>query len=338
MSKEESLIVKGVAILMMLYLHLFNQMTNVAICDNMIFIGNMPFTYILSRATNPVAFFIILSGYGLYVSHHRGTYKVWHKLKALYLHYWIALIIFVALGYWIVGGEKYPGGWMKIAENVTAWNVTYNGEVWFLFPYMMVMLTSKWIVRMLDRYRAWVCIGVLLFLHLCCGFLISRYGPQFLYHDQLLYKPVLYVSFLFPFALGVYMAKFQLVGKLRFGGTSPSLKHKKTCWLLILLLVAFRCCFATGAFHILYAFAFIILFVNAPRFNVVDRLLQEMGRRSTSMWFVHSCFCYYLFHDFVYGLKYPLVIFLFLVVVSYLTAVVIDKINSKLSALCFRNF
>ena len=44
MSKEESLIVKGVAILMMLYLHLFNQMTNVAICDNMIFIGNMPFT------------------------------------------------------------------------------------------------------------------------------------------------------------------------------------------------------------------------------------------------------------------------------------------------------
>lgn len=42
MSKEESLIVKGVAILMMLYLHLFNQMTNVAICDNMIFIGNMP--------------------------------------------------------------------------------------------------------------------------------------------------------------------------------------------------------------------------------------------------------------------------------------------------------
>lgn len=53
MSKEESLIVKGVAILMMLYLHLFNQMTNVAICDNMIFIGNMPFTYILSRATTP---------------------------------------------------------------------------------------------------------------------------------------------------------------------------------------------------------------------------------------------------------------------------------------------
>ena len=44
MSKEESLIVKGVAILMMLYLHLFNQMTNVAICDNMIFIGNMTFT------------------------------------------------------------------------------------------------------------------------------------------------------------------------------------------------------------------------------------------------------------------------------------------------------
>lgn len=122
------------------------------------------------------------------------------------------------------------------------------------------------------------------------------------------------------------------------GGTSPSLKNKKNCWLLILLLVAFRCCFATGAFHILYAFAFIILFVNAPRFKWLDRLLQEMGRRSTSMWFVHSCFCYYLFHDFVYGLKYPLVIFLFLVVVSYLTAVVIDKINSKLSALCFRKF
>lgn len=208
MTKEESLIMKGVAILFMLFLHLFNQMTNVGLCENLIRVGDYPSVYILSRATGPVSFFIILSGYGLYISHKKGTYNVLSKLKGLYVHYWVTLAIFVILGAFIAG-DRYPGGLITFIQNMTAWDTTYNGEIWFLFPYAMVMLTSNWIVMGLDKFNPWLCLGVTFFLSLCTGFLISHYGEQHLYHNQLAYKPVLYIQFLFPFTIGAYMAKYK---------------------------------------------------------------------------------------------------------------------------------
>lgn len=57
MTKQETQIMKGVAVLLMIFLHLFNQMHNVELCESFIYIGNMPFVYWLSAATNPVSFF-----------------------------------------------------------------------------------------------------------------------------------------------------------------------------------------------------------------------------------------------------------------------------------------
>lgn len=76
----------------------------------------------------------------------------------------------------------------------------------------------------------------------------------------------------------------------------------------------------------MYAVLFIVLFLKLNRPSFVDSFLMEMGRRSTSMWFVHTYFAYYLFHDFIYGFKYPLLIFFVLLACSYLTAIVVDKV------------
>lgn len=332
---------KGVAILFMLFLHLFNQMSNVNLCDNFVTIGGNPLTYIFSRATSPVSFFIILSGYGLYISHHKGSYKVWLKLKNLYIHYWITLAIFVTIGSFIVS-NRYPGNITTILKNMTAWETSYNAEIWFLFPYAMVMLTSKWIVKVLDSINPWICLGATFFLSLCTEYVISRYGAQYLYHNQLPYKPILYIQFLFAFTVGAYMAKYKrlLFGKLTTSeglGNPEGLQLRVNglwMWGALIALVAFRCCFETRAFHTLYAAAFIFLFVNAPRPKILDSFLMEMGRRSTSMWFVHTYFCYYFFHDWIYGFRYPLLIFFILLACSYSCAIVIDGIYGRLLKFC----
>lgn len=141
MNKTESLILKGVAILLMLYLHLFNQMQNVDLCSSLLYIGNLPLAFLLSRATNPVPFFLILSGYGLYtVIRKNSQYNILRKMRRLYIHYWITLSIFVPLGAWIVGCDRYPGSIITIIKNVTAWHTTWNGEIWFLFPYLLLVV------------------------------------------------------------------------------------------------------------------------------------------------------------------------------------------------------
>ena len=75
MSIRETTILKGVAILFMLYLHLFNQMANVNLCTTYLSIRGVPFVHLFSRCTGPVAFYLILSGYGLYF------FQEWKKTK-----------------------------------------------------------------------------------------------------------------------------------------------------------------------------------------------------------------------------------------------------------------
>ena len=72
MSIRETTILKGVAILFMLYLHLFNQMANVNLCTTYLSIRGVPFVHLFSRCTGPVAFYLILSVY---------FFQEWKKTK-----------------------------------------------------------------------------------------------------------------------------------------------------------------------------------------------------------------------------------------------------------------
>lgn len=45
-----------------------------------------------------------------------------------------------------------------------------------------------------------------------------------------------------------------------------------------------------------------------------------------NMWMIHSWFCYYLFHGFIYSFSYPLLIFMVLTILSYLTSLIINII------------
>lgn len=113
-------------------------------------IGDIPLVLILTRAANPVSFFLILSGYGIYIVVKKNpSYNVLRKLRNLYIHYWISLAIFVGIGAWLVGTSRYPGSLYIVVENVTAWYTSWNGEIWFLFPYMLLALSAKWIFKVI---------------------------------------------------------------------------------------------------------------------------------------------------------------------------------------------
>ena len=66
MSKEYTSYFKGIAILMMLFLHLFQHLEWDASLNCLLYVGEVPLVYYIARICNPVPFFLILSGYGLY--------------------------------------------------------------------------------------------------------------------------------------------------------------------------------------------------------------------------------------------------------------------------------
>ena len=86
MSKEDSFIMKGVAIMIMLFFHLFEPKVQ-------LYNGTM--YAVLARANNPVPFYLILSGYGLFIVNRKTDFHRYSRLINLYIHYWIISLIFI---------------------------------------------------------------------------------------------------------------------------------------------------------------------------------------------------------------------------------------------------
>ena len=56
-SKDRSTLIKGIVIIMMVFLHLFNG-NHTDLCVNLLFIGDKPMAKWLTNACNPIDFFI----------------------------------------------------------------------------------------------------------------------------------------------------------------------------------------------------------------------------------------------------------------------------------------
>ena len=326
-SKQESQVLKGVSILLMLFLHLFNQMRNVDLCNTLFFIGDRPLVYILTRASNPVAFFLILGGYGMYIVYKKGDAHRVTRIIKLLIHFWIITIIFITIGH-LMFPDRYPGSLIKVIKNFTSYQTTYNGELWFLFPYLFLSLTSQWLFMFANRFRTRYVLIILFILHLFASFLISRYRDNFLYPNYWIYNPVRYINLMFPFFMGAMAAKHRVFSFF------SNFNWQLFAWPLLIILIITRCMFETSIINTFYAFVFFFLFLKTRRFQFIDKVLGFLGKHSMNMWMIHSWFCYYLFHDFIYGFKYPVFIFIVLVIISVLCSMIVNVICAPIKKMC----
>lgn len=197
----------------MLFLHLFNQSANVDLCHNLLYVGNEPLVLFLSRATNPVAFFLLIGGYGLYKVYLKGDKHRYSRILKLFIHYWVILAIFLTIGHFIFP-DRYPGNTSSIISNITGYNTTYNGEMWFLLPYVILSLLSPLIFKFYARFKTSVIIITTLLIHIVTSYCISRHG-QFLFARYWLYDPLLVFHLLFNFSLGAMVARSNFFERLK---------------------------------------------------------------------------------------------------------------------------
>jgi hypothetical protein len=268
-----------------------------------------------------------LSGYGLYISSaNRQNKGIGKRILLLWLNYLIILIVFIGIGSFI-RPDKYPGNFSEIISNTFTWTSSYNSKWWFLFPYLMLVLLSKFLFSLFNSVHS-----VIVFIILGCiyaaTYMIIFYNKSYLYNHELLYKPVLILNLLFSFGTGALFAKervFQTVGRYIH-------LNSWLIWLFIILLTALRMILSVAIFNPLFAFLFILCFFMLKRSIAVNEILAILGKHSTNMWLIHSFFCYYLFKDFIYSFKYPVIIFIVLLIISLISSFLINLIYKPISA------
>lgn len=329
MTRQETQIMKGVAILMMLILHLFGKTTEDYI--SALYINGSPIEFILQSAVNPVAFFCILSGYGMHHVFTKGKdANKWIRTRKAYLHWWVSLAIFSILGC-VLGKCEYYTDICSVFANYSGYDCTWNYEGWFLLPYILLMLVCPWVFKFTDRFRsAYIALFMVIF-GWGLAFVISRYRDVF---PWLVHNPLFFVGLLLPaFLLGAILHKEQIVGKIQL-----RTKNSSWIWAMLLLLVSAVCIISSAATNNVYAFLFTILFLSAPRWHFVDSILTFFGKHSMNIWFTHTWFSNYLFHEEIYQLQYSILIFVVVLLLSLVSSYMLDYICNAINygTSCFK--
>ena len=115
----------------------------------------------------------------------------------------------------LIGTDKYPGNVWDLLNNVTGWNTSYNGEIWFLFPYCLLALSSKLIYKIMDKTKSLFYLTASFIICMFCQYCVSRYGASYLYSHHLAHMPFIYFTLLFSFILGASIAKFGVVERCK---------------------------------------------------------------------------------------------------------------------------
>ncbi len=326
-SKDNSLMLKGLALLFMVILHLYDP-KNLHDTFSLCTVQGMPLASWIGKGCSPVGLYLFMSGYGLYFTYHANSHRggVFLRIIKLYKSYWLTLLVFLPIAHYLTP-SSYPGNWQRVIENITAFRTTWNSEIWFLFPYMLLVLTCKWVFALLNKIGTKKMLAYTYILYFISIFLVSRCFLSFFAHHYAIYHIVLYFDCLFMFVMGAVFCKH---ARHEFTGPVARLLSlpQPVLLLLFVLVFLFGCAVKHGAVYgPLHKAFMIMLFVRIHWFGFIKKGFRLLGRYSTMVWFIHTWICYYCFKDYIYSLHYPVLMLLGTLSASIAIGYVIMKID-----------
>lgn len=313
-TSTDSRIIKGVAILMMLFHHMAGFEDRVPVG----FSGFRPLIPAFDTASLgafgkmcvPVFFF--LAGYGLYAQWSAGRLSVKNRIVSLYKAYWKVFLIFVPVAYLFFarsGGinplcTRYVvTSWKEtlkvVAANFVGYRSSLNSEWWFFRYFIFGLPLGACFCAAIRKDRSfWKDI---LFVVLIDVFLRSilpnlEQLPGFGSIGSNVFFQVFNTS-----GRGYFGAFFEGIVFAKYDGIRIVKDEIRKVWFKRALSV-FGCfvlyvCYSSspGRNGVLLYTPLLIAFLSVliQGLGPLERLLAFLGRHSTNMWLIHTFYCYY---------------------------------------------
>lgn len=363
LSKKDSSLIYGIAILMMIYHHLFSNPQRLASTEYFSILNTL-----LGGITEQrlawlfrlcVPFYAFISGYGICTiiskktlnerCHIKSIYDnyllVLKQIIKLFKKYWLVFAIFIPMG--ILFFHKSLIGPITFTRSLFGLGNDYNAEWWyikqhmfmlFLFPMFdfilcnLVSFINKYIIEKYKYGKIFI-LGLVFF----CGifFAIFRNAPIFdffisqLGNGKFVFTLVFFVGFLCSF--------FHI---FEFGCENQSFQKIKPflAFALLFACISIRWIRAYDAVYCKYD-AFItapIVYSIVVLCNYIKPLasfLQKLGKYSTYMWLTHTFFCFYYFSHWILKARISILMFVLTTILSFLTAFILTQIENKLTTL-----
>lgn len=363
LTKKDSSLIYGIAILMMIYHHLFSNPQRLA---------NPEYFSILNTTLGGITeqrlawlfrlcvpFYAFISGYGICTIISKNTVSARCSLKSIYTNYLLVFkqILKLLKKYWLVFAIFIPMGILFFNKSLInpetfiralfGLGNDYNAEWWYIKQHMFMLLLfplfdfilcnfvsliNKYIIERF-KYGKTFTLGLAFF----CGifFAIFRNAPIFdffisqLGNGKFVFTLVFFVGFLCSF--------FHI---FEFGSEIPSFQKIKPflAFALLFACITIRWIRAFDAVYCKYD-AFItapIVYSTVILCNYMKPLasfLQKLGKYSTYMWLTHTFFCFYYFSHWIIKARISVLMFILTLAISWITAYILTIIENKLNIL-----
>lgn len=342
MNKDTSLELKGLAILLMLLLHLFNTQERVAECTTFVqFWNHKPLVYALSRVAGfCVPIYLFVSGYGHAMSHLHGRLNFRHcvqRVFKLYVNFWIIFFLFIPIACWLKPAA-YPRGIAVFLLNLIGLDFSYNAEWWFLLPYVVLALLSPFLFRAvvhkadtgdtrIGKVPLLLAAAVYLLITTC-----GKYLPEPFSQHPLVILCLNTFKLLFVFLAAAAFAFNHWFERLQ----AWPRRRRILCLFILLALCLLRMSLGPSFLNAFFVLVCIPLYVLIKRPIWLQRFLMFFGKHSTNMWLCHTFFAYYIWSEWFYGLRYPLLIYTALVIVSLGVSMLVLPVYKRVERLILR--
>lgn len=345
-TKQDTNILKGVAISLMLCHHLFtfperlNEVTVISIP----FINGMTFAGCIGQFGKIcIAMFALLSGYGFYVTYQNNqdcTSIITKRVKNIYTSYWMVFVIAVPVSM-ILDEARATPFLEDLIYCFLGLRFTYCNEWWFILPIVLLTVTSPLLCQFVDHKNYQ--------FHSCCLLVILT--NAFIYYilpnimalscleefAKSVFWTEIYTTFtLLPaYAMGIILAKYDVFSIARSYFRE---KSKLFGFIAIIVLVALIYIhpFNWLAYDFINATVFILCILallELKPIRTVAPIFERLGEISAYMWLTHTLLCYHWCQKLVYAPKYAILIFLWLLLLTYVLSRVLLLMYKRLNSL-----
>ena len=336
-AKQDAKMTKGLAILCMVILHLFQRLGDLPYTP-LLYIGGTPFVYylgLLADATVPIYCFCM--GYAHYLSAEKnndGFFKSnLKRLLSFMINYWI-IVVLISIAGLAVGSYPVPKTPLTFLGNFFTILITYNGAWWFVKTYILFVLLLPLLYKLTKKCHYLILLPIMFVVY--TGAYLVRFGSFPFTSSVILWFLSLIGCFgtsLFPYIVGMVFCKHDVFTKIK-----EKIKVNKLVSFLIFAVILIGCflvhiIFKPLYFSVFFATAIIIAFNfwQKPRFVIA--IFNFLGEHSTNIWLTHMFFYLHPFDDFVFIAKYPILILLLMLAVTIACSYVLKLINKPFDKL-----
>ncbi|MCD7809858.1 MAG: acyltransferase family protein, partial [Erysipelotrichaceae bacterium] len=231
-----------------------------------------------------VPIYSFLTGYGMYIKKSISLSDNLLRIFKLLLRFWIILILTCLMGF-ITNNSNIPGSIFDFISNFTLYKLSYVGAWWYLQIYVVLVLISPFIIKVVDKNNSIKVITLSLIIYFVTYYfrIIHPISVGIDLIDVIINFLVLFGTTQFAYVIGMMFYKYKIISNIRNHLSKQNIIGIVLIILCLILHIIIKSMIIAPFIAILFIIGFSLLKINKG----IERILIYFNNHSTNIWLIH---------------------------------------------------